>query len=161
MKRLISILLCAILLTGLLCSCGKKDEEKEVVTEKYSGTAADFFTDVTAVGGFKCEYNLNDGEKNVIAGEKAKEIYSLLKSKLKSAEETAEGEYGGEQLNLLFLSENGKTNPDGSDNIKYYGSVTVYEGDVLSFSGSPDATVRLFYKMPDGTFNLIKEKTEA
>ena len=155
-KRLFSLLLCAVMLTGLLCSCGRKNEEKEVVTEKYSGTAADFFADVAAVGGFKCEYSQN-GEKKVIAGENAKDIYSLIRSKLKTAEETAEGEYGGEQLDLLFKAENGQTNPDGTQKIKYYGSVTVYDGDVLSFSGSPDATVKLYYKLPAGAFNQIKE----
>lgn len=162
MKKTALVIIAVLIVLLSFCGCGKKNEPREVITEKYSGTPADFFEDVSAVQGFMCLYSVNGGEETCIQGENAGKIYKLIKEQMKSVEEIPETERPDEGIKLVFKNETEKTDP-GSDgevkdkNVKYYGSVTVYSDDTLSFSGSPDATVQLCYKVPEGTYNSVAE----
>lgn len=163
MKRIISVILAAAVVMLCLCGCGKKTEPREVITEKYSGTAADYFADVSSVQGFTCLYSLNGGEQHEIQGKPAGSVYDLIKEKMKSAQEIAEEEHEDTGISLVFKNDiriDEAAGAEASENIKvrYYGAITVFADDTLSFSGSPDATVKLYYKIPSGTYDSVAEK---
>ncbi len=159
MKRIVSVLFSVII---IFCFGGCKKDKKEVIVEdNFSGTAADFFTDVDTVRNFTCyvEYN---GEQKKYSGEPAKEIYSIVRKSMKNAEETGESEKGSNPVKIIFQSgEQKEENNTSQNNIKYYGVVDVYDNDTVDFSGSPDATVSLCYKIAKGTYSSIIEKVEA
>lgn len=165
MKKI--LIFAAAMLLVVLGGCGKKkDEPIEVPTQTYSGTAADFFSDVSAVKDFRCICTFHGGEQKIINSDEAKSIYGLLKKKMTSAEETDFGEKENESINLVFqkgtaASEDTEDFSDELNNIQYYGAVKIYDDDTLSFSGSPDASVELCYKVPEGTYSELDEKMQG
>ncbi len=155
MKKFLCIMLALVFVLSLV-ACNKDDTDTNSgnngdagVTEEQKVEIAD--KEVT-VAKLKCTYTVSGGgERGVIEGKKAAELYSFITENISNPEKKNLDTSGKKNIFLSFQTADNKEDY----NIDFLGSYIICENGAVVYTPMDKPNERVYYKFPKGTMDEI------
>ena len=162
MKKHLMVLLTLVVSILFLFSC-----DNTIDTNTQSDDNIDVYEiDVTNLNNFKCEIYMGQTDKNyVLEGEKAKELYNIIKEYEKTGISGIPAydsmDPSKDYIYLFFSAEKIENSEYPNEQLGHYGCFTIYTKDVVSHNMSPFMSASLCFQFENGVYDEVNSYIES